>query len=65
MPQLPSIAQRVHVRGHEFPFFVVTVHEDDQTVDLVPVSGSGPFLDAVPLSQLVLPGAKGVDQPNA
>jgi hypothetical protein len=58
MQQLPHLAQRVRVLGREIPFFVVSVDEDAQTVDLIPVSGSRPTLEDVPFSELVFPDTR-------
>jgi hypothetical protein len=40
------------VKGYDRPFFVTKVDEELQEVDLVPVAGSTPCLDAVPFASL-------------
>lgn len=53
----PYLAERVRVRGSEAHYFVVSVDEDKCVVNLIPVSGHGRGLDAVPFSELVTPNS--------
>ena len=46
----PRICERVRLCGDPHPFFVISVDEERQMVDLMPVSGRGPCLDSVPFS---------------
>lgn len=51
-PSRPNLGERVRVEGYERPFFVAKVDEERQEVDLVPVAGSTPCLEAVPFASL-------------
>ncbi|HWE86857.1 MAG TPA: hypothetical protein VG267_18070 [Terracidiphilus sp.] len=51
-PSGPHLGERVRVKGYDRPFFVTKVDEELQEVDLVPVAGSTPCLDAVPFASL-------------
>ena len=51
-PLLPKLGERIRVEGHERSFFVARVDEDRQEVDLVPVTGASPCLEAVPFVRL-------------
>lgn len=51
-PPPPSVGQRVRVEGYNCPFFVAKVDEERREVDLVPVTGSAPCLEAVPMAKL-------------
>jgi len=42
----------VWLEGYDRPFFVAKVDEERQEVDLVPVAGSVPCLEAVPFARL-------------
>jgi hypothetical protein len=46
----PKLCERVRLCGDPHPFFVISVDEERQLVDLMPVSGRGPCLDSVPFS---------------
>jgi hypothetical protein len=46
----PKMCERVRLCGDPHPFFVISVDEERQLVDLMPVSGRGPCLDSVPFS---------------
>lgn len=50
--QPPRIAERVRVHGSEVQYFVVTVDEDRQVADLIPISGTVRCLDAVPFGSI-------------
>jgi hypothetical protein len=50
--QTPILCERVHVKGYPPPYFVIAVDLQRQEVDVLPVFGMGPGLDAVPFSQL-------------
>jgi hypothetical protein len=50
--EIPFLAERVPLDGHEQPFFVIVVDEEHQTVELMPVRGRGPFLGGVPFGSL-------------
>jgi hypothetical protein len=50
--ETPRINERVRVAGHGLPFFVIAVDEERHELDLMPVSGKGPCLEAVPFSAI-------------
>lgn len=50
--EIPTINQRVHLAGHDLPFFVIAVDEDRREVDLMPISGNGPCLESVPFAAI-------------
>jgi hypothetical protein len=50
--QNPVLCERVRVPGHDAPYFIVSIDERERVVNLVPVSGRGPAIDAVPFSEL-------------
>jgi hypothetical protein len=50
--QSPVLCERVRVPGHDAAYFVVSIDEQERVVNLVPVSGHGPSLEAVPFSEL-------------
>jgi hypothetical protein len=51
-PAGPNLGERVRVEGYDRPFFVARVDEERREVDLVPVTGSAPCLEAVPIAKL-------------
>jgi hypothetical protein len=52
LPARPNLGERVRVEGYDRTFFVAKVDEERQEVDLVPVAGSTPCLEAVPFALL-------------
>jgi hypothetical protein len=40
------------VHGQDLPYFVVSIDDERQEVNLIPVFGSAPGLDGVPFSDL-------------
>lgn len=46
----PKLFDRVRLCGDTHPFFVISVDEERQLLDLMPVSGRGPCLDSVPFA---------------
>ena len=54
----PRLGDRVRVRGHERPFFVMSVDDENQTANLVTASGTPRSVEAVPLGQLLLPSQR-------
>lgn len=49
---VPVLCERVRVRGTDEVYFVVTIDDERQEVNLIPVSGSAPSLNAVPFADL-------------
>jgi hypothetical protein len=50
----PRLGERVHVRGDDRSFFVMSVDDEHQTANLVTASGTARCVEAVPLGQLLL-----------
>jgi hypothetical protein len=49
---LPRICERVRVAGRSGAFLVLSIDQEQQTAELMPLDRVAPLLDAVPFSDL-------------
>ena len=54
--QPPILLERVRVRGYDGTYFVVSIDEEAEEVNLVAVSGGARSLNSIPFSDLIRRG---------